>query len=100
MKALVIASPKEYSLKEVDIPILADGQALVKMKAAALNRRDYWIGQGKYPNISWGSILGSDGCGVVTEVRDQDDKQWVDREVVIYPGVGWGDNPRVQAPDY
>ena len=100
MQALVIAGPGRMELKEVELPSVGPGEALVKLQAVALNRRDYWIGQGKYPNIRWGSILGSDGCGVVEQVQDQNDRHWVGQEVVVYPGLNWGANSKVQSTDY
>jgi NADPH:quinone reductase-like Zn-dependent oxidoreductase len=45
MKALEINDKFEYHLKEVPIPKLSPGKVLVKIHAAALNRRDVWIGQ-------------------------------------------------------
>lgn len=39
------ASDKRYALKmdQVEMPELVDGQVLVKIQHAALNRRDHWI---------------------------------------------------------
>lgn len=65
------------------------GQVVVELKAAALNHRDVWIMQGKYPGIRTGTILGSDGAGIVDG-----------RPVLINPSLNWGDDPRVQGPDY
>ena len=50
------------------------------MKAAALNRRDEWIKEGKYPGIKYGVTLGSDGSGVVEKVFDEADNHWVGQE--------------------
>lgn len=70
------------------------------MKAASLNRRDEWIKEGKYPNIRFGAILGSDGSGVVESVGDEKDKEWVGKEVVINPNVNWGPDPNFQGKNY
>ena len=68
MKAIVLeALGQPLVLKEVDTPTLSAGEGLVKIKAAALNRRDYWITVGKYAGIKYPSILGSDGAGLVEE---------------------------------
>jgi NADPH:quinone reductase-like Zn-dependent oxidoreductase len=70
-------------------PAAQSGQAIVSIKAAALNHRDVWITKGMYPGIAYPGILGSDGAG------------WHEgREVIINPNVGWGDNPRFQRQDY
>ena len=37
------------------------GQAIVRLKAAALNRRDHWITRGLYPGVRPPVVLGSDG---------------------------------------
>ncbi len=65
------------------------GQVVVEIEAAALNHRDVWIVQGKYPGIRPGTILGSDGAGRVDG-----------RPVLINPSLNWGDDPRVQGPAY
>jgi len=100
MKALVLTGPGQLNWKEVDKPALSPGKALVKMKAIALNRRDEWIKQGKYPNIRYDVILGSDGSGVVDSVGDEKDDSWMGREVVINPNIDWGPDPDVQSKKY
>lgn len=74
---------------EVPEPRAQAGQVVVEIKAAALNHRDVWIVQGKYPGIRTGTVLGSDGAGLVDG-----------RPVLINPSLRWGDDPRVQGPDY
>jgi zinc-binding alcohol dehydrogenase/oxidoreductase len=67
MKAIVLESAENPVVyKEVDKPTLQAGEALVQVKAAALNRRDYWITVGKYGGIKYPTILGSDGSGLVS----------------------------------
>ena len=54
MKAIVLeAADKPLAYKEVEKPTLQPGEALVQIKAAALNRRDYWITVGKYAGIKY-----------------------------------------------
>ena len=99
MKSLVVnASDAGYVLAFADktIPHIPEGYCLVKLKAAALNRRDYWISVGKYPGIKDGVTLGSDGAGEVVEGP----KEWVGKSVLINPNIGWGDNPDVQSSAY
>jgi len=101
MKANVLESAdKPLVWKEVPKPVLQPGDALVQIKAAALNRRDYWITIGKYAGIKYPTILGSDGAGIVTEVGSDADKHWIGQEVIINPGYGWGDNPNFQSDDF
>ncbi|MBK8957301.1 MAG: alcohol dehydrogenase catalytic domain-containing protein [Proteobacteria bacterium] len=49
-------------------PRPAAGQLRVKIKTAALNRRDVWITVGAHPRIQFPAIAGSDGAGVVDAV--------------------------------
>lgn len=100
MKALVLTAPGRIEMKEVPAPILSAGKALVKIKAVALNRRDDWIREGKYPNIKTGGIMGSDGAGIVESVFDDENKDWIGKEVVINPNIDWGPNPDVQSGKY
>lgn len=60
----------------------------MRVRAAALNHRDVFVTQGKYPAVTLPAILGSDGAGEVDGVGD----------VVIYPMLGWGDDPRAWKP--
>ncbi len=101
MKAIVLeAADRPLVFKEVNKPPLKQGEALVKLKAAALNRRDYWITIGKYAGIKYPVILGSDGAGIVYQVGDDKDKYLLDNEVIINPGYGWGDDENFNADDF
>ncbi len=100
MKALILSSPGQIELKELPTPALSSGKALVRIKAAALNRRDDWIREGKYPNIKFGGILGSDGAGEVEAVHNETDQAWVGQEVVINPNIDWGPDLDAQSPKY
>ena len=101
MKAVVLEGVDQpLVVKEVEKPTLAPGEVLVKIKAAALNRRDYWITIGKYAGIKYPSILGSDGAGVVAEVGSSADEHWIGKEVIINPSHDWGDHPEYQGKDF
>lgn len=90
MKALLLAKPKRLpQLSDVDAPVAKDDETIVTLKAAALNRRDYWISQGLYPGVQTPCILGSDGAGVVG-----------DREVILCPGLDWGANEAAQQSSF
>ncbi len=102
MKALLLVDDPHEKLKFAEIDRLNPnpGQALIKLKAAALNHRDQWCREGKYPNLRYDCVLGSDGSGEVIAVGNAQDQGWVGKEVVINPNINWGDNPAVQSPDY
>lgn len=98
MKALVLKETKQpLVVEEREIPAPGRGEALVRLRAAAFNRRDYWIYQGLYPGIVTPVVLGSDGAGVVEKVGEGVDTSWVGKEVIINPGLHWGDDPRAQS---
>ena len=100
MKALQIIGPNEVALIDTTQPAPGSGEVLVKLKAASLNRRDHWIREGKYPNIQFNKTLGSDGSGEVVEIGAGVAQHWLNQAVVINPNVHWGDDPRVQSPQY
>ncbi len=83
MRALLLTqkdTPIQYT--QTPVPAAAEGEVLVNLRAAALNRRDWWITQGQYPGIVYPIILGSDGAGVSEG-----------REVLLNPAIDWGSNP-------
>lgn len=91
MKAIVLEGINEpLVMKDVPIPELEPDEALIRIKAAAFNRRDWWIQQGRYAGLKFPIILGSDGVGIVEAVGNDTAKAWVGREVMINPAIGWG----------
>ncbi|MEQ8880171.1 MAG: NAD(P)-dependent alcohol dehydrogenase [Cyclobacteriaceae bacterium] len=95
MKAIKLVGNRDLHIELLDVekPEIKGGQCLVKIKAASLNRRDFWITVGKYPKIKDEVILGSDGSGEVMEGPEE----WIGKEVIINPNVNWGDNPMAQS---
>jgi NADPH:quinone reductase-like Zn-dependent oxidoreductase len=75
-------------------------EVVVRLKASSLNRRDFWITQGMYPGIQLPIVLGSDGAGVVTQCGSAVTSSWQDRDVIINPGMSWGENPKSQSDDF
>ncbi|MEM8895564.1 MAG: NAD(P)-dependent alcohol dehydrogenase [Bacteroidota bacterium] len=103
MKALTLSlvdSKPSINLSEKAKPSPEAGEVLVKIHAAALNRRDYWISVGMYPGLQDGVSLGSDGSGIVEEVGEDVDEAWLNRKVCVNPNIGWGDDPVVQQKTY
>ena len=93
-------TPQRLRLAEIDTPSLQAGEVRIQLKAAALNHRDQWQREGKYPGLVYPQVPGSDGAGIVVEAADADGQPWVGREVIINPNMDWGDNPLVQQPGY
>ncbi|MDA7864906.1 zinc-binding dehydrogenase [bacterium] len=101
MKAMTLVGkkvPLELQQREDLTP--GAGQVIVRLNTAALNRRDYWITVGLYPGIKPPVVLGSDGAGVVSACGDGVDGGWQGQEVILNPGIGWGDDPAVQGEQF
>ena len=101
MKAMTLVGkkvPLELQQREDLTPDA--GQVIVRLNTAALNRRDYWITVGLYPGIKPPVVLGSDGAGVVSACGDGVDGGWQGQEVILNPGIGWGDDPAVQGEQF
>ena len=65
-----IGGPQNLGVDEVPIPQPEPGEVLVRLEAAAFNRRDVFITQGRYPGIELPKTLGSDGAGEVAAIGD------------------------------
>ncbi len=123
MKALVLEGIGEpLRMKTVPLPELKEGEALVRIRAAAFNRRDWWIQRGEYAGLKFPIILGSDGAGVVEKVctdegefaapEDGSERRfpaghgispgtyWPGREVLINPCLGWEEDTEAQPPGF
>jgi zinc-binding alcohol dehydrogenase/oxidoreductase len=98
MKAVrlhAIGGPRNLQVDRVEIEEPRANEILVRVCAAALNRRDVFITQGLYPNIRLPAILGSDCAGEIAACGSVFAGLEVGDEVVIDPMLGWGDDPRV-----
>jgi NADPH:quinone reductase-like Zn-dependent oxidoreductase len=85
-----IGGPQNLRIETIADPTPGEGEVLVKLRRAALNRRDVFITQGLYPGISLPRTLGSDGMGVVAAVGPGVAAPPLGTEVVIDPMLGWG----------
>ncbi len=101
MKALVLdAANQPLQCKDVPDPSPGPGEVVVALAAAALNHRDLWIQKGQYAGLKFPIIPGSDGCGKVSRCGDAVDHAWLGREVIIDPGLDWGDRQLAQADKF
>lgn len=98
MQALVLEAVGEpLRVKQVGMPGISGAEALVRVKAAAFNRRDWWIQRGQYAGLRFPLIPGSDGAGVVEAVGDPEEHgHWVGKSVVINPSINWSDDTEAQ----
>jgi len=99
MNALVLKTDT-FQLENVITPTPQSNQALVKIHYAALNHRDQWIRDGQYAKIQLPAILGSDACGEVIAVAEQNNNHWIGKNVVINPNIDWGNNLHFQQKEY
>ena len=101
MKAIYLeAINSPFTLIEKEKPVAGPGEAIVQVKAAALNHRDVYIQYGRYFTKEYPTILGSDGAGIVAEVGEGVDESWIGKEVIIDPSSDWGDNPSAHGKDF
>lgn len=101
MQAILVAEThRSVTLTEVEMPAPGSGQAVVKLRAAALNHRDVFVQQGLYPGMKLPVIPGADGAGVVSAIGEDVDNEWLGREVIINCSLDWGDNPNLYGPNF
>lgn len=79
------------------MPAAGPEEAIVQVRAAALNHRDVWIQKGQYAGLKYPIVPGSDGAGVVSSVGSGA-ADWTGKEVIIDPALNWGASPRYQDP--
>ncbi|MGH3105688.1 MAG: zinc-binding dehydrogenase [Rubrobacteraceae bacterium] len=106
MKAMVlheIGGPEMLSYEDAPDPEPGPGETVVRLQAAALNRRDVFVTRGQYPGAKPEAlpvILGSDGSGEVVARGDGAGGPDEGTEVVINPALYWGDDPRKPGKEY
>ena len=94
MKAVILKDKNEPLVwRDAEKPAPSNGEVLVRIKAAAFNHRDLWIQKGQYAGLRYPIILGSDGSGIVVELGDGVIDSWLNKEVIINPGMNWGNDP-------
>ncbi|KAI1074929.1 oxidoreductase [Whalleya microplaca] len=82
-------------LNEIPQPTPGPNEVLVKLRAAALNHRDFFIRQHLYPGISFEHPLLADGSGTVVGVGSACTKasQLLHQRVILTPCRGWASAP-------
>lgn len=103
MKAMVLkelGGPEQLRYEEVPDPDPDPGEVVVRLRAAALNRRDVYVTYGQYPGIELPAIPGSDGAGEVVGVGSEVSGVAIGNQVVINPGLNWGDNVHRKSPHF
>ncbi len=93
MHAVLIREGGALSYEEVADPVAGAGEVVVELRAAAVNRRDLLVRNPPGPAYAFPLPLipGSDGAGVRRDTGE---------EVVVYPGLGWGDREDAAGPEW
>ena len=106
MKAMVLhelGGPDSLSFEDAPDPEPGSGETVVRLRAAALNRRDVFVTRGQYPGAKPEAlpvILGSDGSGEVVARGDGAAGPDEGTEVVVNPALYWGDDPQKPGKEY
>jgi zinc-binding alcohol dehydrogenase/oxidoreductase len=88
--------PPTFELVEIADPVPGEGEVVLDVLAAALNRRDPWIW--RTPDYCQLPVtLGSDGAGIVSAVGPGVEALAPGDEVLIDPTLGWGDDEECPA---
>jgi NADPH:quinone reductase-like Zn-dependent oxidoreductase len=90
MRAIRIHEGEELRLDEVVDPTPGQGEVVVDLRCAGLNRRDLFVRRGVYP-FPLPLIPGSDGAGVRRDTG---------AEVVILPSLDWGPREACGGPGF
>jgi zinc-binding alcohol dehydrogenase/oxidoreductase len=95
-----LGGPDKLSYEDAPEPEPGPGETVVRLRAAALNRRDLFVTYGQYPGIDLPAIPGSDGAGEVAARGEGAAGPDEGTEVVVNPALYWGDNPRKPGKEY
>lgn len=98
MKAVVFEKG-HLLVKEMPTPTPQQGEVLVAIQAAGLNRRDLYT-PGRLGNESEALILGSDATGIIEAVGEGVTQWKVGDEVIINPSLRWYAQSDVPPADF
>jgi NADPH:quinone reductase-like Zn-dependent oxidoreductase len=93
MHAIRVHEGGELRYEEAPDPVAGPEEVVVELRAAAVNRRDLLVRNPPGPAYVFDLPLvpGSDGAGVRRDTGE---------EVVIYPGLGWGEREDAAGSDW
>jgi NADPH:quinone reductase-like Zn-dependent oxidoreductase len=81
--------PEVLRYEDVEDPVPAGGEVLIRLRAASLNHIDLWVRQG-LPSVPKPRTLGADGAGEVASLGPGTDSFSEGDRVVINPGLDNG----------
>jgi zinc-binding alcohol dehydrogenase/oxidoreductase len=100
MRAVVLEAVNRLAIRDVPVPQPTPMEVVVRLRAAALNHRDVWIKHGEYAGVKFPTIPGSDGAGVVARLGSEVSPELSGKEVIINPGLSWGNDERAQGAQF
>lgn len=103
MRLHELEGPESLRYEDVPEPEPGSGETVIRLRNAALNRRDVFVTRGMYPGAKPDALpitLGSDGSGEVAAKGDGAGGPGEGDEVVINPALYWGENQRTPGNDY
>lgn len=98
MKAVYVQQNKP-TIGDLQAPVAKDGEVLIRIYAAGLNRRDLYTPNRLAPDAA-PLILGSDAAGVIEAVGDGVTRFQVGDEVIINPSLRWYKQSDVPPADF
>ncbi|MGN7388278.1 zinc-binding dehydrogenase [Sporosarcina sp. SAFN-015] len=87
MKAFIHVNG-QLEIDEMEEPIASNGEVVVALHAAGMNRRDIKIPD-RRGDVKEPLILGSDGAGVIESIGEGVDNWEIGDEVIINPSLRW-----------
>ncbi len=101
MRAAVITAAGKVGVEDWPDPVAGDGEVLIKLRRAALNRRDWFLlGDPAAVGLELPTVIGSDGAGVIEALGSGVSGLVVGQEVVILPEFNWGESEEAPGPDF
>jgi len=89
----------QLKVKEMEDPIAKDGQVVVSIRVAGINRRDLYI-PNRRGTSSEAMILGSDGAGVIHSIGKGVTQFSIGDEVILNPSLRWYENSDAPPEDF
>lgn len=89
----------ELKIDEMKEPIASEGEVVVTLRTAGLNRRDLYIPNRRGEEAE-AIVLGSDGAGVITSIGNGVESYSVGDEVIINPALRWFSNSEVAPEEF
>jgi (R,R)-butanediol dehydrogenase / meso-butanediol dehydrogenase / diacetyl reductase len=90
MQGLVYKGKENIVLEQIDLPVLNDGEALVKVAYTGICGSDVTIYEGNNPRVPIGTIIGHEISGEIAEIKGKDSSFKLNDRVVLEPIISCG----------